>query len=898
VKAKIGRGKGLSGVLAYCLDDEKAPEIVAGTVSGTTRADLSSEFAASRALRPDCKKPVWHCSLALPAGEKLTAEKWDAVTTDYMQRMGFDPATHQYVAVRHADTDHDHIHIVASRIGLDSKLWHGQHDVKKAIAACQELEKVHGLTLTPGLEMNEKHRSSLKRGEIELAVKNGEPPPKLILQQAIDDALKDGPTTAAFLERMEAAGITAQPNIASTGRMNGFSFEYGGVAFKASQLGKSYSWGQLQKRGLDYDQERDTDVLRAAKERSTEKQVDIQGQGPEQEQQRKRTLDYLAEDRPGEYRFASGRRVVVRELENGMWCARTDTAAKAAVQLALAKGWSTLKIKTDDPQHAERLYRAALKVGYPPHTVTLVHDQLTSEQQQQIQKEHGYEQQQTSQGPGATAQQGDQPADPGAAAPAGEQRRELGAADRAISAEPRSTERREPRSDLADRRNSESSPEAERDELEIGGREVERSDKQLEKRAPGATPGNRADQHQHGQRQPAVARRDMEGLDSSDQHWHADSAGAGERIRDLAAAAIVSRESGGAVLQRDQRSRSAAHTADRQRQQPVAAHVKAKQHAWRQQHEALQAPAYRITLTARRDNLQTFNLGKGKGPDGQEKTYTADEVRDLIPQLSRHNARGYDIYLTPISDQHHYIVLDDTDQQRLEQMHQRTGITPALIQESSPGNLQAIICAEKVPGKHEQSTANYIVQGLNKAYGDPQFTGVVHPFRLAGFMNQKPKYEQQNRRPIVRPRPILQCRPGADPVLNQMLDRQRQQQQEQQQRRKVQERTQRIEQFNEHSKSGADERYKELAQKYCKYVDSKGWERDWSRIDYAIAGEMLKQDYYSENQIADAIKNNSPGIDERKQNPSYYAQQTVEKAAQSPEVQQQRERQQEPELRM
>lgn len=42
--------------------------------------------------------------------------------------------------------------------------------------------------------------------------------------------------------------------------MNGFSFEYDGIAFKASQLGKGYSWTALQDK-LDYQPERDNAFL-------------------------------------------------------------------------------------------------------------------------------------------------------------------------------------------------------------------------------------------------------------------------------------------------------------------------------------------------------------------------------------------------------------------------------------------------------------------------------------------------------------------------------------------------------------------------------------------------------------------------------------------------------------
>ncbi|POE07373.1 relaxase, partial [Pectobacterium odoriferum] len=67
-----------------------------------------------------------------------------------------------------------------------------------------------------------------------------------------------------------ARNITVVPNIASTGKMNGFSFEYQGIAFKASQLGKGYSWSALQNR-LDYQPERDNAFLLALKMPSVSK---------------------------------------------------------------------------------------------------------------------------------------------------------------------------------------------------------------------------------------------------------------------------------------------------------------------------------------------------------------------------------------------------------------------------------------------------------------------------------------------------------------------------------------------------------------------------------------------------------------------------------------------------
>ncbi|MGB9620461.1 MAG: relaxase/mobilization nuclease domain-containing protein, partial [Armatimonadota bacterium] len=262
MKAKVSRGGGFRGVLNYVFDtgaagseSKKKPEIVGGNMSGGSVRELAAEFAAVRQLRPDITRPVWHCSLALPEGERLDGEKWNVVAADFMRHMGFDDAT-PYVAVRHQDTGKDHIHIVASRVGLDGKVWLGRWEARRAIEATQALEREHGLTLTPGLGARAERRK-LTDKEINMAVRTGEEPPRQRLQRLLDEALKDKPTAALLAERLQAAGVTVRANLASTGRMNGFSFEVDGVAFKGSDLGKDYTWNGLQKSGVTYDEARD-----------------------------------------------------------------------------------------------------------------------------------------------------------------------------------------------------------------------------------------------------------------------------------------------------------------------------------------------------------------------------------------------------------------------------------------------------------------------------------------------------------------------------------------------------------------------------------------------------------------------------------------------------------------
>jgi len=263
VKAKISRGGGFRGIAEYALGDAKDAELLAGNVTGRNPRALSKEFAVSRQLRPDIARPVWHTSLALPAGEHLADDRWQAVIHDYLDGMGFDRDKHQFFAVRHNDTDHDHVHVITSRVGLDGSVWHGKWEARKAIDLTQVLEERHGLSRTPGYRV--KDEKGLTAGEINMAIRTGGAPPKKVLQGLIEEAAEGNPTAAQFAESLVMAGVEVWANIAkNTGKLNGFSFGFEGHSFKGSQLGPKFSWTNkkgLQAQGVSYEQNRDREQL-------------------------------------------------------------------------------------------------------------------------------------------------------------------------------------------------------------------------------------------------------------------------------------------------------------------------------------------------------------------------------------------------------------------------------------------------------------------------------------------------------------------------------------------------------------------------------------------------------------------------------------------------------------
>ncbi|EAP9802698.1 relaxase, partial [Salmonella enterica] len=176
--------------------------------------------------------------------------------------------------VRHKDTDQDHIHIVANRIGLDGSVWHGQHSAFNTIAACERLEVKHSLTITKGLQGQKSDVSAPTKNEIELALRTGEKPARLVLQASLQAAMVGKPDLGTFVERLQAVGIEPQFNVASTGNVAGCSFSVGDVAFKGSQLGKKFSWNTI-KNKVKYDKNRDDELVRRFAARKTDDENSI-----------------------------------------------------------------------------------------------------------------------------------------------------------------------------------------------------------------------------------------------------------------------------------------------------------------------------------------------------------------------------------------------------------------------------------------------------------------------------------------------------------------------------------------------------------------------------------------------------------------------------------------------
>lgn len=283
---------------------------------------------------------------------------------------------------------------------------------------------------------------------------------------------------------------------------------------------------------------------------------------------------------------------------------------------------------------------------------------------------------------------------------------------------------------------------------------------------------------------------------------------------------------------------------------------------------------------------KTINLGKPKDEGKPETFYAESQVEALIHQLRRRNVLGFDVYVTPIDPVHHYLVIDDM-QAGAAQLLAELGHAPCLVQSSSAGNEQAVLKVAKVDRQDEQQLANRLVQQLNQAHGDPKFSGVVHPFRMAGFSNKKPGKASAFTR-ILEAAPRLCSKAGA------LLQQLRQAADEALSRRKRQAEQERIEadalrqaqrsrdrdelELLFESDDDAERGFRRAVAVVRAWVGKRGLVEDASRVDYRAALSMLHAGF-TEAEVRAGMLAGSDGLAQRHRDVEDYIQRTVRAAS-------------------
>lgn len=264
---KMSKGNDISGLVAYLMREKgqggelrEMQRIIGGTVPGKTLSDLVSGFRYIQSAKPDLKNAVINGSLRLPEDESLSEQQWREVGEKWAEKMGFDT----YAIFQHSPRE---IHVAALRITGEGKAVSDSNDFARSERIIRQLEQEYGLEQVASSHLLNReaartHKKAPTREQINMHARTEKVAPSILLQQALDQALSEKITASEFVDFLENRGINVRANIASTGKLNGFSYEIDGQVITAKALGKGYTLKNLQERGLDYEQSRDAERLR------------------------------------------------------------------------------------------------------------------------------------------------------------------------------------------------------------------------------------------------------------------------------------------------------------------------------------------------------------------------------------------------------------------------------------------------------------------------------------------------------------------------------------------------------------------------------------------------------------------------------------------------------------
>jgi|GEM_PF-1824235 len=188
----VVRGSGFRGCLDYVFSQLKTPEVVASNMSSDVPRVLAQEFGFVRRLNEKATTAVWHVSLSAAPDERFDEEQWSSIVEKFInlvgskaigKEIGISSERNQFIAVRHQDTDHDHVHIVLNRVNYDAEICYCKWERNRVQEACREIEKSFGLVQVEGKTKGEKKPGSLTRQQIAILEKQaaltGEVDPRL-----------------------------------------------------------------------------------------------------------------------------------------------------------------------------------------------------------------------------------------------------------------------------------------------------------------------------------------------------------------------------------------------------------------------------------------------------------------------------------------------------------------------------------------------------------------------------------------------------------------------------------------------------------------------------------------------------------------------------------------------
>lgn len=223
--------------LNYVLKKEGAEILTQHHVMGESPNEIHQEFRMIQDMNSRCTNNslTMVISPTIEDSKGLSDAKFRTLTREFMEKMKLQ--NHQWVAVKHVDRKHTHIHIIANRIDDNGKAIDDTFISNRASRVGDELAISHGL-----------HQANERRAQKEKANEKEIESIKLIHQQA-----KKGLTggVGQYIDSFNRIGnpnnIRCEMYHNKSGKAQGLRFFVGDTKIKASSVDRKLSMKNLEK---------------------------------------------------------------------------------------------------------------------------------------------------------------------------------------------------------------------------------------------------------------------------------------------------------------------------------------------------------------------------------------------------------------------------------------------------------------------------------------------------------------------------------------------------------------------------------------------------------------------------------------------------------------------------
>ncbi|HVU94882.1 MAG TPA: relaxase/mobilization nuclease domain-containing protein [Puia sp.] len=228
--------KGFGETCSYlCEDLTRAQVLAAEGVRAHDVKLMAADFQWQHALMPEKEKPVYHSVLSFPMGEKVDDKRLVELGRRYLEKIGMENT--QYALVKHTDTEHLHVHVLANRVDNDGQPTGKGLIIERGIKAARELTDEYGLTPDGGKRLDRTHREALHEPDAK----------RYRIYEAIREVLPRCRELEDLEKELMQKGIAVRYRYAESGERQGISFRTENCSFKGSRVDKEYSLKGLER---------------------------------------------------------------------------------------------------------------------------------------------------------------------------------------------------------------------------------------------------------------------------------------------------------------------------------------------------------------------------------------------------------------------------------------------------------------------------------------------------------------------------------------------------------------------------------------------------------------------------------------------------------------------------